>query len=363
MQETARDLLTKHFPEPTFADRLAALEYARDQMHRYGITSIQKADTLLETDLDVYRHLDRVRDLNLRVVTALTWDNAGSVEQLEHLVKLRKTYSKGNIRATSVKIYVDGVMENFTAFMVEPYLVESGTSGIPMIDPEFLKEAVTAIAKAGFQVHFHALGDGAVRASLDAIAKSNCRNGDADLRHHLAHLQVIHPDDIPRFAKLGAIANFQPLWAIADDYVVEMNLPFISEETARWMYPIKSVIDAGGKIAFGSDWSVSTLDPLPQIETAITRIEAVYEPTEVMHPEQRISLEQAIEAFTLNAAFVNHQEDKTGSIEQGKFADLVVLDKNLFDIEAAEISDAKVVLTIFEGMTVYGDLAAADPQP
>ena len=356
------ELVSNHIPKPDLAERLAALEYARDELHRYGITSIQKAETR-ETDLEAYRHLDRAGDLNLRVVTALIWDNSAKAEQLPNLVQLRDEYSKGNIQATSVKIYVDGVMENFTAVMLEPYLVESGTSGIPMIDLEYLKEAVSEIAAEDFQLHFHALGDGAVRAALDAVEESNLRNGDSDLRHHLSHLQVIHPDDIPRFAKLGTVANFQPLWAIADEYVVEMNLPFISEATASRMYPIKSVIDSGGKVAFGSDWSVSTLNPLPQIETAITRVEAIDHGTEVMNPEQRITLEQAIEAFTINAAFVNHQEEKTGSIEEGKYADLVIMDKNLFDLKPSEISDAKVLQTIFAGKPVYGDLAADDPQP
>ena len=193
-----------------------------------------------------------------------------------------------------------------------------------------------------------------MRLALDAIEEARKRNGDSDLRHHLSHLQVIHPDDIPRFRELGAVANFQPLWAYADEYITELTLPFISEETARWLYPIKSVIDTGATVAFGSDWSVSTVDPLPQIETAITRIDAVTHNTDVLNPEQRITLEQAIAAFTINAAFVNHQEQATGSIEVGKLADLIVLDKNLFAIDAAEISDAKVLVTLFEGKAVYG---------
>jgi predicted amidohydrolase YtcJ len=145
-------------------------------------------------------------------------------------------------------------------------------------------------------------------------------------------------------------------WAMADPYITELTLPFISEETARWIYPIKSVIDAGGKIAMGSDWTVSTVDPLPQIETAVTRIEAIDHATAVLNPEQRISLAQAVEGFTMGSAFVNHQDDTTGSIEVGKLADLIVLDKNLFALEPHEISDAKVLLTLFEGKAVYGNL-------
>ncbi|MGI9247907.1 MAG: amidohydrolase, partial [Woeseiaceae bacterium] len=289
-------------------------------------------------------------------VAALLWDNSGTEEQIPSLVELRQRYSKGHIRPTSVKIFMDGVMENYTALMLEPYLVESGTRGIPMIDTEFLKEAVSLLDAEGFQVHFHALGDGAARYALDAIEEAQARNGKSDGRHHLSHIQIIDPADIPRFAELGAVANFQPAWAYADEYVVDLTLPFISEERAMWMYPIKSVIDSGGKIAFGSDWSVSTANPFPQIETAITRVDAEMHDTPALNPEQRVTLEQAIEAFTINAAFVNHQDASTGSIEKGKLADLIVIDRNLFEIEPSEISDANVVLTLFEGKPVFGNL-------
>ena len=356
LQEGAMRLVAEHIPPPTPQERLAALEYARDLMHSVGITSFQKAYAS-EADLQTYEQLDKMGKLNMRVVAALLWDTAGPVEQLETMKRLRERYTKGNLRATSVKIFVDGVMENYTAVMLEPYQVDSGTRGTPMIDPGELIEVVSDLAGEGFQVHFHALGDGAVRYALDAVEEANTRHGNADLRHHLSHLEVIHPDDHARFAQLGAVANFQPLWAYADEYVVDLTLPFISEETARWMYPIKSILDAGGRVAFGSDWSVSSVNPMPQIETAITRVDADSHATDVMNPEQRITIEQAIEAFTLGSAYVNHQEDVTGSIEIGKFADLVVLNQKLFEIKPEKISDTKVLLTLFGGKAVYGNPA------
>jgi predicted amidohydrolase YtcJ len=245
-------------------------------------------------------------------------------------------------------------MENYTAVMLEPYLVESGTSGIPMIDPEYMKEVVAMLDAEGFQVHFHALGDGAVRNALDSVQVALEQNGDSDRRHHLSHLQVIDPEDIPRFAALGAVANFQPAWAYADDYVIDLTLPFIKPEVAKWMYPIRSVLDAGGKVAFGSDWAVSTADPFYQIEHAVTRIDAESHATEPLNPEQAITVEEAVEAFTAGSAWVNHQEQETGSIEVGKLADLIVLDQNLFDIEPQDISNTRVVLTLFGGDPVYG---------
>ena len=361
LQEGAMELVKRHVPETTLEDRLQGLRYARDMLHGYGITSIQDA-TVLEGDLEAYAKLDSTSELNLRVVAALWWQRNETEEQIPHLLKLREKFNNGHIRPTTVKIMQDGVMENYTAVMLEPYLTEYDTRGIPMIEPEFLKEAVSLLDAAGFQVHFHAIGDGAIRQSLDAIEEALERNGNLDHRHHISHLQIIDPADIPRFAKLNVVANFQPVWAYADEYIVDLTLPFISEERAKWMYPIKSVIDAGGKVAFGSDWSVSTANPFPQIETAITRVDAETHGTEVLNPEQRITLQQAIEAFTINAAFVNQQDDSTGSIEKGKLADLIVVDRNLFEIKPGEISDAKVSLTLFEGKPVYGGLKATSSQ-
>ena len=356
LQEGAMRLVSEHVPPPTAEERLAALEYARDRMHSVGITSFQKAYAEVP-ELEAYEQLDKMGKLNMRVVTALLWDATGPIEQVDTFKELRERYSKGNLRATSAKIFVDGVMENYTAVMLEPYKVESGTRGTPMIDPGEMTEVVSDLTAADFQVHFHALGDGAVRYALDSIEQANKRHGDKDLRHHLSHLQVIHPDDHARFKELGAVANFQPLWAYADEYVVDLTLPFISEETARWMYPIKSIFDTGAMVAFGSDWSVSSVDPMPQIETALTRVDAEMHATPVMNPEQRITIEQAIEAFTMGSAYVNHHEDVTGSVEVGKFADLVVLDQNLFEIEPERISDTQVLLTLFGGKPVHGSPA------
>ena len=356
LQEGAMKLVQKHVPAPTDAERIAGLEFARDMLHSYGITAVQEAYAF-EPDLETYEALDEQGELNLRVVAALLWDNELTEEQIPTLLDQRERFTDGNIWATSVKIFVDGVMENYTAVMLEPYLVEDGTRGIPMIDPEYMKEVVTLLDAEGFQVHFHALGDGAVRYALNAVEVALEQNGDSDRRHHLSHLQVIDPEDIPRFAELGAVANFQPAWAYADDYVVDLTLPFIKPEVARWMYPIRSVLDAGGKVAFGSDWAVSTADPFYQIEHAVTRIDAESHATDPLNPEQAITVEAAIAAFTSGSAWVNHLDTETGTIEVGKLADLIVLDQNLFDIEPQQISDTKVVLTLFGGNPVHGNPA------
>jgi hypothetical protein len=356
LQEGAMSLVSQHIPEMSLEDRIAGLRYAQDMLHRYGITSITDAG-VREDALQAYAEMDRRGELKMRVVTSLWWDRDRREEQIEDFIRLRSQYTKGNINASTVKIMQDGVLENYTAVMLEPYLVPSGTKGIPMVEPEFLKRAVTLLDAADFQVHFHAIGDGAIRQSLDAVEEALLENGQRGNRHHLSHIQVIHPDDVPRFAELDAIANFQPYWANADEYVLELNLPFIGEERTSWMYPIKSVMNTGGMIAFGSDWSVSTANPFHQMEVAITRLSATDGDYPEFTPEERIDLAAAIAAFTINAAFVNQQEDTTGSIETGKFADLIVLDQNLFDIESKSISDTEVSLTLFGGEAVYGNPA------
>jgi predicted amidohydrolase YtcJ len=358
LQEGAMTLVTQHIPPTTLADQVAGLEYARDLLHSYGITSFNDA-IVNRPDLEAYRALDERGDLKLRVVASIWWDRMRDEDQIEDIKALRADFDTGGlVRPTTVKIMQDGVMENYTAAMLEPYHVESGTKGIPMVEPETLKSAVALLDAEGFQVHFHAIGTAAVRQSLDAIEAALTVNGQLGNRHHISHLQMIHPDDVPRFAELDAIANFQPLWAYNDAYVTELTVPFIGEERAAWLYPIKSVQDAGGMIAFGSDWSVSTANPFPQIETAVTRLSATGEDFPVLLPEERIDLESAIVAFTINAAYLNKHEDQTGSIEVGKLADLIVIDQNLFEIAPADISETRVLLTLFGGEVVHGDINA-----
>jgi predicted amidohydrolase YtcJ len=252
----------------------------------------------------------------------------------------------------------DGVMENYTAVVLEPYKLKgkSDVRGIPMVEPGLLKKAVTQLDADGFQVHFHAIGDGAVRQSLDAIEAARAANGDLGHRHHISHIQLIHPDDQPRFRQLGVVANFQPLWAYADDYITELTLPFISKETASYLYPIASMEQIGAVVAFGSDWSVSSANPFEEMETAITRMDAVGKPTKPWMPEERIGLPEALAAFTINAAYTNRNEKLGGSLEVGKSADLAVLDRNLFETPPTELSETRVLVTLFEGKPVHGDL-------
>ena len=356
LQEGAMELLTVHIPPPTDETYQRSLQYSVNLLNSYGITAITDA-WVMEPHLKAYRSLDQRHELSLRVTGSQWWERAEGLEQIEGFKKLRQEFTNGNVKATTVKIMQDGVMENYTAAMSEPYYVEGNPTGIPMIDPEFMKEAVTALDAAGFQVHFHAIGDAAITQCLDAVEAAIIANGNSHRRHHISHLQAINPKDLHRFRELGVVANFQPLWAFADSYINDLTLPFIGEERGNWMYTIRSVINAGGMIAFGSDWSVSTANPFPQIETAVTRTNADGE-GETFMPHETIDLATALAAFTINSAYVNGIEKETGSIEVGKLADLIVLDRNLFGIPAKEISDTKVLLTLLGGQPVYGEIPA-----
>lgn len=347
-------LVTDHIPPASMETRLAGLRYSIELLNGYGITGIQDA-IVYEDDLKTYAALAERGQLSLHVVTSLWWENLEDLSQIAKLIALRDKYTSDAVDARTVKVMQDGVMENYTAAMLEPYLVPSGTKGIPMIEPELLKTVISKLDAAGFQVHFHAIGDAAVRQSLDAVEEALIDNGALGHRHHISHLQMIDPADIPRFKELEVVANFQPLWAYADEYVTELTIPFIGEARARWMYPIGSVLKSGAMVAFGSDWSVSTANPFPQIETAITRKSAVMDDMDAFIPEERIDLASAIAAFTINAAFISRREQDTGSIEVGKLADLVLLDQNLFEIEPEDISETKALVTMFEGRIVHGE--------
>jgi predicted amidohydrolase YtcJ len=357
LQEGASALVADKSPPDSDEKRDAGLRYAIRMLNRFGITGVQDA-SVNEADLQSYRRLDEAGELTMRVVGSIWWERDQGLEQVDAIKNLRREFTKGRIDAGTVKIMQDGVMENYTAVVLEPYKLkgQKDVRGIPMVEPELLKKAVTQLDADGFQVHFHAIGDGAVRQSLDAVEAARAANGNLGHRHHISHIQLIHPDDQPRFRKLGVIANFQPLWAYADDYIKDLTLPFVSKETATYMYPIASMERSGAVVAFGSDWSVSSANPFEEMETAVTRMGALGETDAAWMPEERIGVPEAVAAFTINAAYTNRDEANTGSLEVGKRANLAVLDRNLFDIPATEISDTKVLVTLFEGKAVHGKL-------
>ncbi|HET8526207.1 MAG TPA: amidohydrolase [Actinomycetota bacterium] len=371
LHEGACDLVEKHVPEPTAGDWVAGLRAAQTYLHALGITAWQDAIVGGHyPTLDPYLSFARSGELTARVVGALWWDRHRGLEQIDDLLALRERGRAGSFRATSVKIMQDGVIENFTAGVLEPYLDADGrptdNRGKSFVDPEELKAAVTRLDAEGFQVHVHAIGERAVREALDAFEAARGANGPSDHRHHIAHIQVIHPDDVPRFRELDVTANAQPLWAVHEGQMDHLTIPFLGPERSGWQYPFGSLVRSGARVAMGSDWAVSSPNPLWEMHVAVNRTSPPgYEygeangPAEPFLPEERIDLPTAIAGFTINAAYVNHLDDVTGSIEVGKRADLIVLDRNPFEHPADRIAEARVVRTLVDGERVFdaGDLA------
>lgn len=368
LHEGAMTLVRKLTPPTTQEQWEEGLLAAQRYLHSLGITAWQDAIVggSYET-YEAYRALAGRGDLTARVVGALWWDRLRGAEQIAELVDKRERGDVGRFRATSVKIMQDGVVETFTAAVIEPYLDAGGRPteryGMSFVDPEALKAYVTELDALGFQVHFHALAERAVRECLDALEAARAANGPNDLRHHLAHIQIVHPDDVPRFRRLGAVANAQPLWAMNEGQMRNLTIPFVGSERAGWQYPFASLHRAGATLAMGSDWGVSSPNPMWEIHVAVNRTsfpgyvyadddEAVEQP---FLPDERLDLPTAIAAFTVGSAFVNHLEDVTGSIEPGKLADLVVLDRNPFEHPREEIHRTRPLLTMVEGVPVHVD--------
>jgi len=361
LHEGATSLVSRHLPRTTGADYRKALLAGQAYLHSLGVTSWQDAIVGSYSGMDDpgSTYLDAATSGELRsyVVGALWWDRRQGVEQVADLVGRREALTHGRFRATTVKIMQDGVAENGTAAMLEPYLDKCGHAtdnrGHSFVDAAALRDAVRALDAAGFQVHVHAIGDRGVRETLDAMAGT-----DRARRHQVAHLQLVHPDDVPRFGALGVAANLQMLWACQDEQMLDLTIPFLGEERSRWQYPFGDLHRAGAPLVAGSDWPVSTPDPLAAIHTAVTRTsygEPAPAGTEPFLPEQALPLEVALAAYTSGSAWANHRDlhDGAGVLEPGAAADLVVLDRDPFGGPAEEIGATGVRSTWVDGDLVF----------
>jgi predicted amidohydrolase YtcJ len=364
LQEGAADLVSRLLPAATEDDWSRALLAAQARLLSLGITGWQ--DAILDSDhgaagpFAAYLAAARAGTLVARVVGALWWDRQHGIEQIPGLVERRRLGQAGKFRACTVKMMLDGVAESHTAAMLEPYLdadgCATGSSGLDFIDPDELPRFVTALDGEGFQVHFHALGDRAVRQALDALAAARNANGGSGRHHHLAHLQVVHPDDVPRFAQLSATANIQPLWAAHEPQMDELTIPFLGQRRAGWQYPFRSLQAAGAAMCAGSDWPVSSPNPLWGAHVAVNRVgpaAAGQAGAEPFLPEQRIDLESILAAYTSGSARINGLATSAGAIMAGMDADLAVVDADLSRIPAGEIGDAAVMQTWVGGRLVY----------
>jgi predicted amidohydrolase YtcJ len=364
LQEGAASLVARLLPPVTEEDYYLGLLAAQDYLLSLGITGWQ--DAILGSAMDeadptnVYLRAAQAGTLRVKVVGALWWDRHRGLDQLPELLHRRSAGQAGGFRATSVKMMLDGVAENHTAAMLEPYLdgdgCLTGQAGLDFIDPAELPRFVTALDREGFQVHFHALGDRAVRHALDALEAARRHNGEPSARHHLAHLQVVHPDDVPRFAALGATANIQPLWATHEPQMDDLTIPFLGERRAGWQYPFRSLLEAGAALCAGSDWPVSSPDPLWGTHVAVNRslpARVGGHGGEPFLPGQRLALESALAAYTSGSARVNGLEPAVGAIRPGLDADFAVVDADLSVLPPGEICAASVRQTWIGGQLAY----------
>jgi predicted amidohydrolase YtcJ len=353
LRESAARLVIVKTPPYSHEDFVQGLRRGLKTANRFGITSVQEAQ-VSDQHLNAFAELDRTGELTVRTVAAMRFDPAKGMSQIPQFVEWRSKFQSKRLRTTAVKIFQDGVIESRTAALLQPYLGgKQEERGWLNFEPEVLKPMAAELDRLGFQIHVHAIGDRAIQSTFDALEFAQARNGRRDSRHHIAHIQLFDPPDIARFRRLGVVANFQPLWAWADPYIVDMTLPVLGPERSRWLYPIRSVASSGAVIACGSDWSVSSMNPLDAIQIAVTRRGPLEKPGLVWLPEEAVDLPLMIAGYTINGAYVNFEETETGSIEVGKAADLIVLDRNLFEIPAHEIHLAKVLLTLLDGKEVY----------
>lgn len=372
LHDGAMRLVADYVPKPAGKELTDALLAAQRYLHSLGITSIQDAcvgdagELGIPDTFDTYRRAAAERLLTMRVVGALWWDRHLGLRQIDQILQRRETADGGGyFRATTVKMMLDGVCETFTAAMGAPYLDGHGHqtdhSGNLFIDPGELAEATRRLSDLGFQLHFHAIGDRAVTTALDAVAALTPILREA-ARHQVAHLQFVSPPDLKRFAQAGVVANFQPLWACEDDQNAELTVPFVGHERAAWQYRIGEVFRQGGRVAFGSDWPVSTPDPLQEMHVAVNRMLSARlgeagtpETTRPLLPEEAITVDAAVHSFTAGVAYVNHEEDVAGTLAPGMLADVAVIDQDLYRIPPGAIGSTSVDMTIASGQVVHGD--------
>jgi predicted amidohydrolase YtcJ len=358
LQESAQGLVQQLIPPPTDGEIQAAVRYTAQLFNSLGIVAWNDAGVDFDDQggsrmVDAYRAVKAAGQLSSYVSVSLKWKNERGMDQLPGLLKAAARGNALGIPTHTVKFYVDGVIPQKTAYMLAPYQGDT-SRGAPQIDPEMMKKAVTAIDARGMHAFLHAIGDGGVRISLDAVEAARKANGARPTAHMVTHLNVVDPADQPRFGKLNTYAQFQAQWSSWYPYM-ELTEQAIGKKRMDYIYPAGSIVRAGGKLAYGADWPVDTADPLYGLEVAIRRATPGKIDAKPLLANEGVSLAKAIEAYTLNVAHVNRMDKFTGSIVTGKNADLVVIDKDLFKLPAHEIAKAKVLVTLFKGKAVYGD--------
>jgi hypothetical protein len=352
LRDSAMYLVLDWLPELTEDQQYEALLLGIKEANKFGITAFTEPG-VDQRMAKLYKNLEDNGDLTARVMLALSPISAlpGSVgSELFDLLAEREQYRGKYINPDSVKIYIDGVIETRTSTMLEPY--SDGSNFPPFYNQEELDELFKRLDGMKVQIHTHAIGDGAIRSALDAFEYAFLENGPNNNRHLIVHLQLIDNADQARFRELDVAANFQCLWCYPDPYI-EFAEDAVGKNRVQKFYPVQSLQKAGALLVGGSDWNVTSLNPLEAIETAVRRQDPHTKTGSILGKNEEIDLYTALDMYTRNAAYVMRLEDKTGTIEVGKRADLIVLDRNIFKIPVTEISDAKVLLTLMDGKEIF----------
>lgn len=354
LRETAFKLIEDVIPGHSREERKNALIEYQKMAAKAGITLVH--DAMLDSvSITAYNELAEADQLTMRFQGSITLEPDQEIQpQIELVLSEKENNTHPYFRTISAKIFVDGVIEGGTAYLLEPYAHQPDFRGEPIWSPELLKKTCDALEKENIQIHLHVIGDAAARITLDALEYAREIHGERDSRHSVTHLHLVDPADIHRFKDLEIVGLPQPFWFKIDDYYHELALPYLGKERANRQYPMQSFIDAGVVMASGSDFPVTIpFDPLIAIQTGITRSTPKKAGGEVLWPEERCNLEDMIRSFTYNGAYANFLEDEIGSLEVGKKADLIILENNLFDIPADQIAETKILLTMVEGKVVY----------
>ncbi len=354
LHELAIDWARDRMPETPDSDWEAGVRFGQALANRNGFTGVLDA-LVTERHLRIYRAVEKSTGLTVRVASTALVEPSDTVEgALSRIEGFRRDFNSPMLKVHSAKFFLDGVLENRTAAMLEDYHDAEGGNAPVMFGENHLRELFIAFDKARFQIHCHVIGDKAVRTALDGLEAAREVNGAWPSLHQLAHVQLVDPDDIPRFARLGVMPNIQALWARNEPSVTDVAIPIAGPRMARWIYPFRSLIDAGASCALSSDWGVSTLNPFHIMQTAITR-QPPGKPKDYppFLPEERMTLDECIKGYTVNAAAAAWRSADTGSLEHGKYADLIILDRDLFAIDSYEIADTQVMLTLLGGREVY----------
>ena len=356
LHEGAARLVERLAPVDSQDDVRAGILAGQEYLLSKGITTWQDAHVDAVTHA-AYRSLVESGELVGTAVGALWWERERGMDQIEELEQMRSE-TVGSYVPTAVKLMLDGVVENNTASMIEPYQDRDGglteNTGIDFIEPGLLREIVAELDRLGFSCHFHAIGDGAVRSALDAVEAARIANGWTGARHNISHIQVVHPDDLPRFRRLGVIANAQALWAQDGPDQADLTLPYLGAERAGWQYPFASLLREGATLAMGSDWGVSTADVMDQIDTAVTRLNHDQPGLPPLNANERITFLDGLAGFTAGSAHVNHRDHVSGTLAVGMLADLAVLDRD--PVASGHIRDASVAMTVVGGLVVFEEV-------